>query len=78
MEFGGGVGYKCLSQVHSGGILRPGSIAMATTSYVKNIGRALEFRCSLEKHERLNAKKKKKCVYVCVIHLTCQPFVSLE
>ena len=55
---------------------------MATQLLVKNTGRGLEFRYSLEKQERLNLPPKKVCVCVCVclclIYLTCQPFISLE
>ena len=39
---------------------------MATELLVKNTGRGLEFRYSLEKQERLNHPPKKVCVCVCV------------
>lgn len=54
----------CCHQFHSRDVSGPDSIAMATNLHVKNTGGALEFRCSLEKQERLNAKEKKVCVCV--------------
>lgn len=56
----------CICQFHPRGVSSRESIAMATKLHVKNTGGALEFRCSLENQERLNAREKCVCVCLCV------------